>query len=201
MERLDQLILERLVDKVLNPERVIQLLKDWLRQKALAQTSVDAQVKQLSKLLQTTDDALNNLYRAIEQGVIALDSSLQLRVNQLRDQREQVLTDLALAQREKPSVRNVSPIQVAHACKRMREMLLDPSRAYGKQLLGVLVTEIRVGVNTIQMAGDTGALNETLSEMKKGTSLERVPRFVSDWCARDDSNVRPLPSEGSTLSS
>jgi DNA invertase Pin-like site-specific DNA recombinase len=194
MERLDRLILERLVDKVLNPERVTQLIKDWLRQKAQAQTSVEAKVGQLSKSLQATDDALNNLYRAIEKGVIALDSSLQLRVNQLRDQREQVLAELAIAKREKPSARNVSPKQVAYACQRLRDMLLDPTQAYGKQLLGLLVTEIRVGTNSIQMTGQTAALNKTVSEMKMGTSLEKVPSFISAWCARSDSNARPLGS-------
>ena len=87
MEKLDRLILERLVDKVLTPERVTELLKNWLRHQALSQTAVDARVGQLGRSLQATDDALSNLYRAIERGIIALDSSLQLRVNELRDQR------------------------------------------------------------------------------------------------------------------
>ena len=39
-----------------------------------------------------------------------------------------------------------------------------------------------------------------ITEMKKGTS-EEVPSFMRNWRARHDSNVRPLPSEGSTLSS
>ena len=46
MEKLDRLILERLVDKVLTPERVTELLKDWLRHQALSQTAVDAKVGQ-----------------------------------------------------------------------------------------------------------------------------------------------------------
>ena len=114
---------------------------------------------------------------------------------------EQVLAELALTKREKPSARNVSPRQVAYACQRLRDLLLDPGRGYGKQLLSLLVTEIRVGTTSIQMSGETAALNEAVSKMKMGTSLETVPSFISDWRARDDSNVRPLPSEGSTLSS
>jgi len=176
---------------VLTPERVTELLKDWLRHQALSQTAVDAKVGQLGRSLQATDDALTNLYRAIERGIIDLDSSLQLRVNELRDQREQVLAELALTKREKPSARNVSPRQVAYACQRLRDLLLDPGRGYGKQLLSLLVTEIRVGTTSIQMSGETAALNEAVSKMKMGTSLEKVPSFISDWRARDDSNVRP----------
>ena len=194
MERLDCLILERLVNRVLNPERVTELMKDWLRHQAKAQTSVDAKVGQLGKALQATDDALNNLYSAIQKGVIALDSSLQVRVKQLHDQREQVLAELAMAKREKPSARQVSPKQVAYACERLRGLLLDPNRGYGKQLLSLLVTEIRVGTVNIQMTGETAALNEAVSKMKMGTSLEKVPSFISSWCARSDSNARPLGS-------
>ena len=194
MEKLDRLILERLVDKVLTPERVTGLLKDWLRHQALSQTAVDTKVGQLGRSLQATDDALTNLYRAIERGVVDLDSSLQLRVNELRDQREQVLAELALTKREKPSARNVSPRQVAYACQRLRDLLLDPDRGYGKQLLSLLVTEIRVGTTSIQMSGETAALNEAVSKMKMGTSLEKVPSFISDWRARSDSNARPSGS-------
>ena len=50
MEKLDRLILERLVNKVLTPERVTELLKDWLRHQALSQTAVNAKVGQLGPL-------------------------------------------------------------------------------------------------------------------------------------------------------
>ncbi|MDQ5944645.1 MAG: hypothetical protein QG619_62 [Pseudomonadota bacterium] len=50
------------------------------------------------------------------------------------------------------------------------------------------------------MRESNAALANAIVKKKKGTSKE-VPNFVCDWRARDDSNVRPLPSEGSTLSS
>jgi len=81
-----------------------------------------------------TDGSLNNLYGAIEKGVIALDSMLQVRVNQLRDMREKVMTDMALLKRDKPSSRKLSLKQVEYACNRMKEMLLDAEAGYGKQI-------------------------------------------------------------------
>ena len=52
----------------------------------------------------------------------------------------------------------------------------------------------------IAVSGDSAAMKGSfaITEMKRGT-LEKVPLFMDDWRARDDSNV-PLPSEGSYLS-
>jgi site-specific DNA recombinase len=191
MERLDRLILERLVERVLAPARVTELLKQWLREQAQNQGALEAKVAQLTKTLRASDDGLANLYQAIEKGVVALDTTLQARVNTLRDQREGILAELALAKREKPSARQVSPKQVAYACERLRTLLLDPKRGYGKQLLRLLVTEIRVGIGTVEMTGPTAALSAAVSEMKMGTSLEEVPSFVSTWRPQHESNVRP----------
>ena len=65
----------------------------------------------------------------------------------------------------------------------------------------MLVSEIRVGKTDIRLTGANAALANAVAEMKMGTPIEEVPMFVSDWPARRDSNARPLPSEGSTLSS
>ena len=83
----------------------------------------------------------------------------------------------------------------------MRELLLGPKRGYGKQQVNLLVSEINVGEAEIRFSGTNAALAEAVSEIKMGTSLKEVPMFISNWCARHDSNVRLLPSEGSTLSS
>lgn len=109
------------------------------------------------RTVKVADDGLNNLYAAIEKGVIALDSTLHDRVNRLKDEREKVLAEMALVKRDKLSPRKLSPKQVDYACRGMREMLLDAGMGYGKQLLGLLVEEIRVpGVVTI--SGSTAAL-------------------------------------------
>ena len=136
---------------------------------------------------------MSNLYRAIEKRIVALDSSLQARVNHLRDQREKILAEMALVKRDEPSPRKVSSRQVACACERLRALLPDPERGYGKQLLAHLVSEIHVGTETVTLTGSTAALNEAITEMKKGTSAE-VPSFISNWRARSDSNARPSGS-------
>jgi len=70
---------------------------------------------------------------------------LQARVAGLHEERERLLAELGLVKREKPSAGNIFPKQVAYACTRMRELLLDPTLGHGKQLVTLPVSEIRVG--------------------------------------------------------
>ena len=87
---------------------------------------------------------MNNEIRVGQAVLISLRRSGVTRVNQLKDRREKVLAEMALVNRDKPSFRKVSSKQVAYATERMRQMLLDPEQGYGKQLLHLLVDEIRV---------------------------------------------------------
>ena len=65
-------------------------------------------------------------------------------------------------------------------------MLFDPQQGYGK-LQHLLVDEIRVGTQSNTLRGSTAALENVVAEMKMGAPAG-VPRFVSDWRARRDSN-------------
>ncbi|BBP00550.1 recombinase family protein [Sulfuriferula nivalis] len=187
MDRMDKLILERLIEKVLAPDRVTLMIKDWLKHQEKMQGSDDKTVQELTRSLKVTEDGLNNLYSAIEKGIIALDSSLQSRVNQLKDTREKIVTEMALLKRDKPSFRKISPKQVAYATQRMKEILLDTESGYGKQLLNLLVEDIRVDGKQATVRGNYAALDLAVDGMKMGTPIG-VPRFVNDWCARRDSN-------------
>ena len=90
--------------------------------------------------------------------------------------------------RDKPGFRKVSPRQVAYATERMRQMLPDPEQGNGKQLLRLLVDEIRVDTQSTTLRGSTAALENAVAEMKMGAPAG-VPRFVSHWRARQESNL------------
>ncbi|CAB1370031.1 protein of unknown function [Denitratisoma oestradiolicum] len=68
------------------------------------------------------------------------------------------------------------------------------------EYLYALVEKIVVNDQEAMATGVYSRLASAMLEKKKGTSVE-VPSSMPDWRARRDSNARPLPSEGSTLSS
>jgi hypothetical protein len=64
------------------------------------------------------------------------------------------------------------------------------------------VDEIVVNGKEATIKGSNAALMAAAAkDEKKAGHQKQVPTFIPDWRARNDSNVRPLPSEGSTLSS
>ncbi len=79
MDKMDQLVLSRLVDKVLTPERVTTILKEWLTHRAKQASAADTETKRLEKALRAAEGGLNNLHGAIEKGVVTLDSTFQAR--------------------------------------------------------------------------------------------------------------------------
>ena len=92
-----------------------------------------------------------------------------------------------------------TPLQIAHAIA----IIAAGGKVYsglGKAYLRLLVDEIRLDGNELVVTGGHRHLADAFGFMEK-RKLGEVPSFVRDWRARDDSNVRPLPSEGSTLSS
>ncbi|MBS1230976.1 MAG: Resolvase domain [Proteobacteria bacterium] len=67
-------------------------------------------------------------------------------------------------------------------------------KQFAKRYLQVLVDEIVVSGDTATMKGCYAALAHAVAVAKKmGTSVE-VPNFIRFWCARSDSNARPLGS-------
>ena len=85
-------------------------------------------------------------------------------------------------------------------CAALKGRFADPTSGLGKTHLRLLVDEIRLDGNELVVTGSQRHLADSIGFMEQ-RKLGEVPGYVNDWRARDDSNVRPLPSEGSTLSS
>ena len=84
--------------------------------------------------------------------------------------------------------------------KVLRKKLLAKASSLAKNYLNILVDEIVVQDKTATIKGSYGTLAETMQKIKMG-NLNQVPSFMVDWCARRESNPRPLASETNTLSS
>src|SRR5665811_728420 len=83
----------------------------------------------------------------------------------------------------------------------LRQKLLAKGSPLAKSYLNILVDEIVVQDKTATIKGSYAALAETMQQIKMGTLDNQVPSFIHDWCARRESNPRPLASETNTLSS
>jgi len=84
--------------------------------------------------------------------------------------------------------------QVEVFCKVLRQKLLAKGSPLAKSYLNILVDEIVVQDKTATIKGSYAALAETMQQIKMGSLNNQVPSFIPNWCARSDSNARPLGS-------
>jgi site-specific DNA recombinase len=81
----------------------------------------------------------------------------------------------------------------------MREKLTTGAIPFRKAYLGAIFDKIEVDDDRIRIVGRKDVLEQAL--MVDFALKAPVRSFVRKWRTRQDSNLRPLPSEGSALSS
>ena len=202
MEKLDRLVLERLAQKVFSKDR-LQVLMAELRQRIRAsKDSQQERINEINRQIKQLEDRQQRLLDAIETGTIALDETTQRRAQQLKGAREALFIELAGVRRDTslPAGEYLRASQVEVFGKVLREKLLAAGSPLAKSYLNILVDEVVIQDGTATIRGSYAALAETMHKIKVGNLNDQVPTFNLDWRARHDSNVRLLPSEGSTLS-
>lgn len=183
MDKLDDLILERMMDRVFRPERLHTMIAE-LRKRAKANRDGEQQkINELNRQLKKAEDAQRNLYSAIENG-LPFDESLQKRAQELKANRESLLIELASVRRTHAlPVDRILPSNIEAFSKAIRAKLQN--KEFAKRYLHALVDEIVVSGDTATMRGSYAALAGAIAETKKGTSRE-VPSFMCDWRAKPD---------------
>jgi site-specific DNA recombinase len=202
MAHLDDLVLNNMADKIFTPERLQVMVAELRKRIKFSKDDQQGRINELNRQLKLVEKKQENLLNAIESGTIDLDETTQRRAQQHKAAREALFIELAGVRRDHslPAVEHIKASQVDAFGKVLRQKLLAKDSALAKSYLNILVDEIVVQDKTATVKGSYAALAETMQQIKMGT-LDQVPTFIPVWCARDDSNVRPLPSEGSTLSS
>ena len=195
MQRLDDLVLNCMADKIFTPERLQVMVAELRRRIQSSKHDQQARINELNRQIKLVEKKQDNLLNAIENGTIALDDTTQRRAQQHKAAREALFIELAGVRRDHslPAVEHIKASQVDVFGKVLRHKLLAKDSALAKSYLNILVDEIVVQDKTATVKGSYAALAETMQQIKMGT-LNQVPSFMADWCARRDSNPRPLGS-------
>ena len=195
MEKFDELILNQLAEQIFAPERLQAMMTELRKRIQSSKGSQQERVNELNRQLKQVEERQQRLLDAIETGIIDLDETTQRRAQQNKASREALLIERASVTREQslPAVEYLKASQVNLFGKVLREKLLTKDSPLAKSYLNVLVDEIVVQDKTAAIKGSYSALAETMQTIKMG-SLNQVPSFIPNWCARRDSNSRPLGS-------
>lgn len=97
MERLDRVVTEALLERLLTGERMWDLLATLATRRAERAATVDARLAALERDAATANDKLKRLYTLIEDGVAEMDDLLKERIATLKADRERAQEALSRA--------------------------------------------------------------------------------------------------------
>jgi site-specific DNA recombinase len=165
-----------------------------------SRAEVGKRVQALDDKLTDTDERLRRLYALVESGQAEIDDLLRNRIAVLKNDREtaRVALDRALGARQSQIVIDEARLDAFSGF--MRERLTSGEIPFRKAYLGAIIDSVEVGADRIRIFGRKDALEQAVAS-GLDPAMPGVRTFVRKWRTRQDSNLRPSPSEGDTLSS
>ena len=202
MEKLDGIVIEALEQKVLSPERLPELLSAFLEK---SDESDQRRREELALLLvarTNSEGALNRLYELVEQSLASPnDRDFAKRLTHHRQRIATLSADIASLERQLASTqRRITADVLGRFGKLLSEGLRADNPALRQAYTRLLIDEVVVEGHQIQIRGSRKALERAVIA-SSATARGKVPSFAREWRTRQDSNLWPLPSEGSALSS
>ncbi len=200
MDRLDTLVTSQLIDRLLAPERLKEMLTSLAERRASRSAEVDARVRALEERATEADERLRRLYALVKSGHAELDDLLKGRIATLKTNREVARVALERARGAGRRQIVIDEARIESFGRLMQEHLTTGDIPFRKAYLGAIIDRVEVDDHRIRIFGRRDVLEHAVAGGAEGT-LPGVRSSVRKWRTRQDSNLRPLPSEGSALSS
>ena len=201
MDKADEMVLDAVSQKVLEPNRLSLLVAQMAAKAAGKGNDIATEITRHRKSLEDATKRLARIYNAIEDGFADHNEPmLRERVDALRLQRIEHETAIAQLGRRK----SINPIALDAAklgqfSDAIKSRLRSADPAFRRQWLRLFVAEVCIGPKQIRITGPNDAICDLIERHEKMGAV--VPNIDREWRTRQDSNLRPTPSEGVTLSS
>lgn len=194
-EELDSIILGVLAEKVLQPDRIQSMLDQLREQIAQMQAPDREREKLVQRQIAQTTEQVNTWYELFEMGKIELHSSLRDRLAAAQRRIDQMATEIQeISRRKQLPIKKFGPAQVEGFAQAIRSEILKPGSKFAKGYLRAIVSEIRISPTGGTIKGANADMAGAISGWRPDTTTLVVPRHVSNWRARSNSNARPLGS-------
>ena len=187
MEKLDELVLRALSEKVFTPVRLRSMIAEAKKHLQNSRSGHDEQLKQLTRELNDLKARSDRLFEAVESGHLPLDMALQERAHKLQARRQEVLLEIAGLKRQGEVPIKLLKADQVEAFGKALKAKLAANGPFAKQYLRLLVSQIRVNREEVEMRGSYEALAGTIQQSAHGAA-HMVPRFAPKWLPDQGSN-------------
>ena len=189
---LDTQVIEGLKQKLFTAERMGKLLSGLLQRNAARDATVVERRRVLEAERNEVRIKLDRLYHAIENGAIELDDDIKGRIGSLKDRRDVIEASLTRITQNIGAAPALDDERIARFSDLMQRKLDCGDVKTRKAYLTSVIDRIEVDDHVIRVFGRKGALADAVSGRNSPTA--NVRSSVRNWCARNDSNVRPSDS-------
>jgi site-specific DNA recombinase len=199
VEKLDEMILTEIENRILQPDRLKDMLGDWLAHDATQELARLERLARLKAKRTETEGGLSRLFALIEKGLADPDNPVF--AAKLRETRARLATQTAelksLTLRAAPSA-ELTDEKVEAFAKVMQAKLRGPDPKLRQVYVRLMVDKIDVHPDKIEIRGSKAALAAAIKQPESETG--KVRSFVLHWCGQEDSNFHELsPTATSTL--
>ncbi|WP_411290392.1 recombinase family protein [Sphingorhabdus sp.] len=193
MEKLDDVVVDALVKKVIEPKRLAALLSGWIEQNDKSRQARAADLARLRARRTHLEAERTNVIKLVRNGVCSPDDpQIASELGQLAAQRANIDQDIELTERQLDQKNTqVTPARIESFGRLLTQKLRSPDeKSFRHQYLRLLVDRVEVGDTQIRITGRKNNLLAAVSAEAAGL----VPNTVRKWCTRSDSNARPSDS-------
>jgi hypothetical protein len=160
-----------------------------------------SQARELRKELRGTEEKLQRLYEAVADGTLLRTGSLMNTASRLEQRRDELVRLVRFADRERHvPVHVLTPQNLDRFATAVREAMRNRESGFRKAYIRRFVERVEVDDNEICFRGSHAALAKGIA-VRPAEALGRVPSFVPEWWARQDSNLRQHRYERRVLTS
>ncbi|QRM56398.1 recombinase family protein [Sinorhizobium sp. BG8] len=187
MDTLDDLVTSHLRDRLLNEERIAQILALVAENRGNKAAESNGRVATLQNEKKQIEMKLARVYRMVEEGDIALDEILKERIVSLRGQNEQTALALELARGQVALQPIITKDAISEFATVMRTNIAEGEMSFRKAYFRSVVHRIEVADEEIRIVG----INAGLEKAVAGGNLPCPPVrvFERKWRTRQDSNL------------
>jgi site-specific DNA recombinase len=187
MDKLDRLVTDSLVERLLHPERLAIMLSSLKVRRAEKAEGENKRLILLQREVSDAEDRLKRLYRLVEDGLTDLDDVLKERLDRLKADRDRAKAALDATKSQHGAAIQIDPALIESFGRTMRENLTTGSTPFRKAYLRSLIDVIEVDDAHIRIKGSKDVLEKTVLASRPWA--EPRSQMRTNWRTRHDSNV------------
>ena len=175
---------------MLEPSRLKILFKGTLDRASNNNQDAQRDLKLLRKELKDVDNKVAKLFDALTDGQVTDSKGFRDHHNKLEARRDELMRLISLKERVLClPVGRITETQIKRFSSALQETLKNGPKAFRKEYMRLLINHVDVGKEEIRIEGSMTSLASAVQASK--SLNHEVLSFERNWCARQDSNLRP----------